>query len=529
LAAVTTAGDEHARIDEVAVMTTPITGRPGWRPVTRAATLAAALAALLAIPWPAPAPPAAAGRTPFAWRQDERWRALETAFRSARAAGCPGLAPRIGTALAAGDRLLAAAAARPLEPDAAVLTEIEQTVFDLGPMVAACADRLPEYVEFVARLRSVVKRQSQHWDMGSPATRDRLYRLLYGSRAALEEAMLQAPPGAVPALGRGDDEPSATPGAEVLGVRIHSGDILVSRGGAPTSALIARGNDYPGNFSHAALVHVDERTGQVSVAEAHIERGVVVSSLAEYLRDVKLRVMVLRPRTDLPRVDADPMLPHEAAAAALAAARRRHIAYDFAMDKADHSRQFCSEVVSAAYETAGVTLWTGLSHISSPGLAAWLAGFGVRHFETEEPSDLEYDPQLRVVAEWRDPEALFSDHVDNAVVDAMLEGAEAGDPLTYPVALLPAARLAKAYSWLLNRAGAVGPVPEGLSAAGALRNRAFTRTHAAIKARVLRLADGFARRHGYRPPYWELVALARQARAELTGGSGTPAQEGGTG
>ncbi len=480
-----------------------------------AAALAAALVAALLIPWPEPAAPPAGRGTPFVWHQDERWGALEAVFRNARSAGCRSLAPGIGQGLAEGDRLLAAAAARPLDPDDAVFAEIERTAFELGPMIAACPQRIPEYVEFVARLRSVVKDQSRRWDMGSAATRDRLYRLLYGSRAALEETMLQAPPGVVPALTKGDDEPSATPGAEILGVRIHSGDILLSRGDAPTSALIARGNDYPGNFSHAALVCVDAHSGLASVVEAHIERGVAVSSLADYLRDVKLRVMVLRLRADLPRLVADPMLPHEAAAAACEAARRRHIPYDFEMDIADHGRLFCSEVVSAAYERVGVTLWMGLSHISSPGLAAWLAGFGVRHFETQEPSDLEYDPQLRVVAEWRDPQALFFDHVDNAVVDAMLEGAEAGNPLPYPAALLPVARLAKAYSWLLNEAGTVGPVPEGLSAAGALRNRQFTRTHAAIKARVLLLADAFARRHGYRPPYWELVTLARQARVQV--------------
>ena len=482
-----------------------------WRVAVPAATAAALLGGLL-LPWPEPAAPRAGGGTPFAWRQDERWRSLEAAFRAARSTGCADLAPRIDAALAEGRRLLTAAAARPLGPDAAVFGEIERTVFDLGPMIAACPQRIPEYIELAARLRSVVKDQSRRWEMGSAATRNRLYRLLYGSRTAVEEAMLQAPGDAVPAFTAGDDEPSATPSAELLGVRVRSGDILLSRGAVPTSALIARGNDYPGNFSHVALVYVAARSGQAAVVEAHIERGVAVSSLADYLRDVKLRVMVLRLRADLPRVAADPLLPHAAARAAYGAARRRHIPYDFAMDTADHGRLFCSEVASAAYEEVGVKLWMGLSHISSPGLAAWLAGFGVRHFETQEPSDLEYDPQLRVVAEWRDPRALYADHVDNAVVDAMLESAAAGEPLRYPVALLPAARLAKAYSWLRNRAGAVGPVPEGLSAAGALRNREFTRTHAAIKARVLPLAEEFARRHGYRPPYWELVALARWAQ-----------------
>ena len=84
------------------------------------------------------------------------------------------------------------------------------------------------------------------------------------------------------------------------------------------------------------------------------------------------------------------------------------------------------------------------------GLRRWLASFGVRHFETQEPSDLEYDPQLVVVAEWRDAGALMQDHIDNAAIAAMLEGAEAGDALSYPWYQLPVARLAKAYSWLLG-------------------------------------------------------------------------------
>ena len=37
----------------------------------------------------------------------------------------------------------------------------------------------------------------------------------------------------------------------------------------------------------------------------------------------------------------------------------------------------------------------------------WLSDFGVEHFITQMPADLEYDPQLSVVAEWRDPETLF--------------------------------------------------------------------------------------------------------------------------
>ena len=485
-----------------------------------AAGVAAAGAVLVAlwVPWPEPGAPPGGGGTPFAWRQDERWHALEAEFRAARALGCAEVTPRVEDGLRRARQLVASVASRPVEPADPVLSEIERAAFGLGAQVAACPQALPAYADLVARVRTVVKERSMAWEMGEPATRVRLYRLLYGGRAALEEAMLQAPSGTVPALVRGDDDPSPTPSVQFLGVSVHSGDLLVSRGGVPTSALIARGNDFPGNFSHVALVHVDESSGAASVIEAHIERGVAVATLADYMRDVKLRVMVLRLRTDLSQVRRDPLLPHRAAARALAQARARHIPYDFGMDFADHARLFCSEVGSAAYEPFGVTLWMGLSRISSPGLVAWLSGFGVRHLETQEPSDLEYDPQLRVVAEWRDPRALFDDHVDNAVVDAMIEGAEGGDRLSCPWLLLGPARCAKAYSSLLNLFGLVGPVPEGLSAAGALRNRAFTQAHAAIREVVVRRAAGFERAHGYRPPYWELVSSARRARAELGGG-----------
>jgi hypothetical protein len=179
------------------------------------------------------------------------------------------------------------------------------------------------------------------------------------------------------------------------------------------------------------------------------------------------------------------------------------------MDFEDPSRVFCSEVASAAYRKVNVTLWMGLSRISSPGIRAWLSAFGVKNFTTQEPSDLEYDPQLRVVAEWRDPEALFKDHVDNAATDILLEGAERGERIDYPLLLLPFARLAKAYSWTLNGFGGVGPVPEGMSATAALQHGSYGKRHAAVVSRLLERVPAFRAEKGYTPPYWELLKLAR--------------------
>ncbi len=468
---------------------------------------------LFLFPEPRPRVPQASAPKPFAWKQDEVWTGLEREFVVARTIGCAAVASRIEGVVDDINDVLAELGNRSVPPESPLFTELETNLFHLAALVAACPERLNDFTPLVTRTRAAVKQQSERWNVDAPASRERLYRLLFGSRIALEEAMLQTATNvALPTVVLGTDEPSRTPSATLLGVTLHSGDILLSRGGAATSALIARGNDFPGNFSHVALLHVDEQTGKASVIEAHIECGVAVASFDDYIRDKKLRVLVLRLRADLPALAADPMLPHRAASHALAEARRRHIPYDFAMDWRDHDAQFCSEVAAAAYESCGIRLWMGLSQITSPTVRAWLASLGVRHFETQEPSDLEYDPQLRVVAEWRDRATLLKAHVDDAVTDVMLAAAKPGEPLPYSWLGLPRARLGKAYSFVLNAAGKVGPIPEGMSATTALRVEAYRHDHALLADRVLASAEEFRTKRDYTPPYWELVRLAEQAR-----------------
>lgn len=466
---------------------------------------------LLAIPGPAPeVPPAPVGARAFAWDRDAYWARLEALFQAVRNQGCAAAGPETAELVTGLRHRVAGLAGQRLDAPSPVLDSLEVEYFELAPRMAACPDSLGAYVTLQAALRTAVKDQSRGWDMDQAPVRERLYRMLYGSRAAVEEVILHHPEAATPLL-HGAVEPSRTPSAVVSGVRVHSGDILVSRGGYPTSALIARGSDFPGNFSHVALVHVDSASGAASVVEAHIERGVAIATAEQYLADKKLRIMLLRPRADLALLAADPMLPHRAATAAIERARRERIPYDFAMDYTDDTRLFCSEVASSVYRDAGIVLWTGLSTISAPGLRRWLAAFGVRHFVTQEPSDLEYDPQLVVVAEWRDPRALQGDHVDNAVIDAMLEGAETGDELSYPWYQLPLVRVAKGWSAIRERLGGIGPVPQGMSAAAALRNRAFGERQRRIAAEVQDRIAVLERDQGYPLPYWAILDLAREA------------------
>ena len=468
---------------------------------------------LLSIPAARLPEPVNPHKKPFSWNDDPRWFALEQRFRELRAEGCEGgAAERIDVALRQGRRLVDAVGARAWGPDAAIFDTLEAGTFALGPMIAACPQRLGDYIHLVTRTRSLVKRQSQGWDVTMQPTRDRMYRLLFGGRAALEEVMLQDSMRSRPSLVLADDEPSQTPFARILGVSVHSGDFLVSRGGAQVSALIAVGNDYAGNFSHVALVYVDDKTSLASVIESRPKTGVAVHPLEEYLGDVKLRVMVLRLRADLPALKTEPMIPHKAAALALADARSRRIPYDVEMDLQDDKRMNCSEVVSSAYRKVGIRLWMGMSSISSPGVTSWLAAMGVRHFETQEPSDLEYDPQVRVVAEWRDPETLFMDHVDNVVTEAMLRNAQRGERLTYPWYILPLGRLAKVYSSVLQAFRFAAPIPEDMSADAALRVLSFNTIHTAIRRRVLVRAEEFRQQQGYVAPEWELLEFANQAK-----------------
>ncbi|MCU0453842.1 MAG: hypothetical protein MUE68_09295 [Bacteroidetes bacterium] len=463
-----------------------------------------------------------AERAPFIWGQDSTWFELERNYAEARRSDCETLRPAVRRALDSVRSMLEDIAATDRPPTDPLFRRVEQTLFAIAPSVAGCPEVFPEYLTTATRLRDLVKIRSTSWRVDDPATRQTMYRLLYGGRAALEEVMLQLPAADVAALVRGLEEPSSAPSADLMGVTIHSGDILVSRGGAATSALIARGNDFPGNFSHVALVHIDATTREVRIVESHIEKGVAIATVGEYLRDTKLRIMVMRLRHDHPSVKADPMVAHSAAVHAMDDARSRHIPYDFEMRYDDPSKLFCSEVASAAYAAVGIRLWRGLSTISTPGLRAWLGAFGVRYFETQEPSDLEYDPQLSVVAEWRDPETLYQDHLDNAVTEAMLEGAERGEPLAYDRSLLPMARLMKGYSVALNLVGHEGPIPEGMSATAGLRNRWYTERHAAARASVTTKADAFRMANGYRPPYWRLLEMARASLAEFGPRSASP-------
>jgi len=127
-----------------------------------------------------------------------------------------------------------------------------------------------------------------------------------------------------------------------------------------------------------------------------------------------------------------------------------------------------------------------------------LHAFGVENFVTQMPADLEYDPQLSIVAEWRNAETLFKDHLDNAVMDVLLEEADKGKEIKYSILQLPVVREVKGWCMLNNLFGKPAIIPEGMSATQALKNQYSVAMYIALSK-------------GTR----QLVNLARKANKEI--------------
>ncbi|OFZ18835.1 MAG: hypothetical protein A2X94_01055 [Bdellovibrionales bacterium GWB1_55_8] len=205
-------------------------------------------------------------------------------------------------------------------------------------------------------------------------------------------------------------------------VALRSGDILLSRGARFLSAMIAKITKPAGLFSHAALVYIDDKTGQTYTVEAHIEVGVLASPISKYMNPSSSRVVVFRYK--------DPELAHAAAKNMFDRAVRqsdkgRNIPYDFSMDTSDHGALFCSEVPSNAYEAASggkvkVPAFRSRMDLQSED---FMDRLGIHVSDTFAPSDMEMDPDFELIAEWRNLEKIqgtwFSDALMTRIYDWM--------------------------------------------------------------------------------------------------------------
>ena len=448
----------------------------------------------------------------FQWQRTDLFQTLESQFTQARNKPAQLVEQEFAALADQSQRILSSLSNNQDQTPFKNLTQLEEIQFKLAALAAAQPLLLERAQSLINQIRLQVLLAANRWPVNEQDVHEAIYRVIYGGRSAIEEALAQNRSFDFPALARFDSVPSATPSATVEGVQLHSGDIIVSRGGAPTSAMIARGNLFPGLFSHVALVHVDEQTKKVTIIESLIEKGSVFTTVEDYLNYKSRRLLLLRLRPNHPVIQQDPLAPHKAASAILDSLRKNPVSYDFTLDWKDRSKMFCAEVPYHAYQSVGIDLWIHKSGLTSQGLKNWLGDIGVKHFTTIIPSDLEYDPKLAPVAEWRDLSALRSDRLDNITLDVLLEAAEQGDRLDYHWYEYLIGIFVKLWSWFKSVFDYEPTIPEGMSISAALRvNTLAKKIHPILKKDIEQAAQRFEKEHGYVAPYWVLRGMARNA------------------
>ncbi len=205
---------------------------------------------------------------------------------------------------------------------------------------------------------------------------------------------------------------------------LKSGDVLVSRGNAPTSALIARLGDTDGQFSHAALVYVAPKSKRVYVMEEHIEVGSTLRPYEEYVRDQNFRVTVYRHRDERLATDAARLMmerlysPHNP----------NVVPYDFGMKMDDSSEMFCTEIIYEAFKMAshGKVRIGRYQTTFNPKNRDLLDRFGIQTDSMYAPSDMEVEPDFELLGEWRDLSRVIMNQMMDAVLTKMLEWGDRG-------------------------------------------------------------------------------------------------------
>ena len=157
--------------------------------------------------------PVDTGKKPFAWDRDAQWLQMEELFKQARQMDSIKLDSVIHMYKTIAESELIALQNKSTPAQDIAWMNIENNFFKLAAQVAVCQSQIPWITDHYNRLRNLVKQQSQHWDMNEPASRNTVYTLLYGLRAAVEEVLLQTDSLHFPAAMLVNNEKSATPAA----------------------------------------------------------------------------------------------------------------------------------------------------------------------------------------------------------------------------------------------------------------------------------------------------------------------------
>ncbi len=200
---------------------------------------------------------------------------------------------------------------------------------------------------------------------------------------------------------------------------LESGDLLLTRGNAFTSAAIASLGEEDTQFSHLSLVYKDPQK-KIWTIEAHIEVGSIVRPLEAHIKDSNFRTMVLR--------FEDRELAARAAKFAFEKVKKAsettgNINYDFGFDMDEEENLFCSEIVSWSFSHAsqGQLQVPLIKNRVQKRKSSFVNDLEIKIEESFIPADLEIDPRFEIIAEWRDANRVNDSHEKDAILQAMYQ------------------------------------------------------------------------------------------------------------
>ncbi len=197
-----------------------------------------------------------------------------------------------------------------------------------------------------------------------------------------------------------------------------SGDILMVRASSFVSATIARIGDEDGQFSHAAMIYVDG--GVPYVIESLIESGVGIMALSEWRKSHHVRTVLFRSQDHGLASRAAEKL-YEVSKERVA--NKKPVPYDFTMNTQEHSEIFCAEIIQWAFDmvTDGKSLIPRYeTEFQLFAKHPFLKQLTIDVSKTFSPNDLEVEPTIELVAEWRNFEGTRLRRVQDVVLTSMM-------------------------------------------------------------------------------------------------------------
>lgn len=249
---------------------------------------------------------------------------------------------------------------------------------------------------------------------------------------------------------------------------LQSGDILLSRGNLFTASIIGRIGSVDNLFSHVSLVWVEDGSvmGEKNIGKRYIvestvavkkgipykgrtidyDGGLRIISFEEFMDEYKGRLALYRMKHLNPEGKTPAREVAQRAARQLAEMAAPHnILYNYPMDMKDTDTLFCSQAISLVWnqtcQSPDVACDTTADRYQAEGRGsfplywtpfnpeknAFLPILEILVPATFSPADIESDPRVELIAEWKSYDQMKTFRLHDAAISAMFSWAEHED------------------------------------------------------------------------------------------------------